>query len=452
MTSIIFRDVLLPNGWAHDVRIGFLNGRIDSVAPGALPQPGDVRFDIGIPGLPNLHCHAFQRGMAGLSEQRGRAADNFWTWREVMYRFLSRMRPEDVEAIAAQAYAEMLESGFTRVGEFHYLHHQPDGTPYADPAEMAARIAAAAAATGIGLTLLPCFYAHGSFGAAAPMPGQRRFISDLGGFARLLAASRQAVGGLAGAVVGVAPHSLRAVTHPELVAIAAMAPDGPVHIHAAEQTREVDDCVAWSGLRPVEWLLKHADIDARWCLIHATHMTPAETASLAATGAVAGLCPSTEANLGDGIFDGVGWLQAGGRFGIGTDSNIAIDAAAELRQLEYSQRLRHRARNVLSAGDGSSTARTLFDAALAGGAQALSAGACGIRVGASADLVALDGEHPALLGANCDQWLDGWVFAAARPAVSAVWVRGRQVVAGGCHVARTQIGLAYRRALARLAN
>jgi formimidoylglutamate deiminase len=317
---------------------------------------------------------------------------------------------------------------------------------------MASRIAAAAAAVGIGLTLLPCFYAHGGFGGAAPTPEQRRFVSNLDGFAKLLEASRCVVGTVAGAVVGVAPHSLRAVSGPELRALLAMASTGPIHIHASEQTGEVDECLAWSGLRPVAWLLQHADLDTRWCLVHATHMTSGETVSLAATGAVVGLCPLTEANLGDGIFDGVGWMRAGGRFGIGTDSNIAIDAAAELRQLEYSQRLRHRARNVLSAGERTSTGRALFEAALAGGAQALGAGISGIEVGASADLVALDPAHPSLLGANRDQWLDAWLFATTRSAVSAVWVNGQQVVADGCHRARAQVGAAYRRALAKLAG
>jgi formiminoglutamate deiminase len=450
MASIVFDDALLPDGWARDVRVIYADGLIVSVLPDASPGAEDSRFGIGIPGLSNLHSHAFQRGIAGLSEKRGPAADNFWTWREVMYRFLDRMTPEDVQAVAAHAYAEMLEGGFTRVGEFHYLHHQPDGSPYADPAEMAARIGAAADIAGIGLTLLPCFYAHGGFGGAIPMPGQRRFLNDLDGFARLLTASRDAIAGLSGAVVGVAPHSLRAVTPLELAEIAALMPDGPIHIHAAEQMREVQACVEWSGQRPVEWLLDHARLGAHWCLIHATHMTPAETARLAASGAVAGLCPVTEANLGDGIFDGPGWLEAGGRFGVGTDSNVLIDAAAELRQLEYAQRLGLRARNVLAGAEGHSTGRSLFDAALAGGAQALASGAYGLRNGAPADLVALDADHPGLAGAGGDQWLDGWIFAAARPAVAAVWVRGRQVVAEGRHVSHERIGGAFRRTLRRL--
>jgi formimidoylglutamate deiminase len=449
MISIVFGDALLPDGWARQVRVTFEDGVIVSIQPDVASSE-EERFGIGIPGLPNLHSHAFQRGMAGLSEVRGPVADDFWTWREVMYRFLDRMTAEDMEAVAAQAYAEMLEGGFTRVGEFHYLHHQPDGTVYADPAEMATRIAAAAETAGIGLTLLPCFYARGGFGGTGPIPGQRRFLCHLDAFARLLDASRQAIAGLAGAVIGVAPHSLRAVTPPELAAVVSMAPDGPIHIHAAEQIREVQACLEWSGQRPVEWLLDHADLDARWCVIHATHMAPPETARLAASGAVAGLCPVTEANLGDGIFDGPGWLKAAGRFGIGTDSNVLIDAAAELRQLEYSQRPAQRARNMFAGDPGHSTGRSLFDAALAGGAQALGIGAGGLRPGAPADMVALDVNHPALASRDGDQWLDAWIFAAARPAVEAVWVRGRRVVADGRHVARTRIDRAFRLALQRL--
>jgi formiminoglutamate deiminase len=401
----------------------------------------------------NLHSHAFQRAMAGLGERRGppeAGRDTFWTWREVMYRFLGRMTPYDVEAVAAQAYAEMLEGGFTRVGEFHYLHHQPDGTAYADPAEMAVRLAAAADKTGMGLTLLPCFYAHGGFGGAAPTPGQRRFLNDLDGFARLLDSSRRAISGLPGASHGIAPHSLRAVTPGELAHLAAMAPDLPMHIHVAEQVREVEDCLAWSGARPVEWLLDHAGLDGRWCLIHATHMTPQEVTRLAGTGAVAGLCPVTEANLGDGVFDGPGWLQAGGRSGIGTDSNVMIGAAAELRAMEYAQRLAGRARNVWAAAEGRSTGRCLFDAAFAGGCQALGVASPGLLPGAVADVVALAADHPALAERRGDALLDGWIFAATSPAIAAVWARGRQVVADGRHIARASIAQAFRQALKRL--
>lgn len=446
MASIVFAEALLPDGWADNVEVTIADGMIAAVTKNTA-QAGAPHFAIGIPGLPNLHSHAFQRGMAGLSEVRGPGADSFWTWREVMYGFLGRLTPEDVQAVAAQAYAEMLESGFTRVGEFHYLHHQPDGTAYADPAEMAARIAAASADVGIGLTLLPCLYAQGGFGGVAPTAGQCRFVNDLDQFMALHAASRRVVAGLPGAVLGVAPHSLRAVTPTDLTALAAL--DGPVHLHIAEQTAEVADCQRWSGQRPVEWLLAHIQVDPKWCLIHATHMTAAETAALAATGAVAGLCPVTEANLGDGIFNGLAWRDAGGRLGFGTDSNVLIGAAAELRQLEYSQRLAHRGRNVLAPAEGVSTGRFLFNAALAGGSQALGIAAHGICPGAPADLVALDGTHPALAGRG-DTLLDGWIFAAASPALSAVWVRGRQVVADGRHVARDRIAAAFRQTIRRL--
>ena len=285
--------------------------------------------------------------MSGLAERRGPGADNFWSWRETMYRFALDMTPDQVEAVAAQAYVEMLEAGFTRVGEFHYLHHAPDGRPYDDVAEMSARIVAAADATRIGLTLLPVFYAHSGFGGAPPGDAQRRFICDLDLYARLVERARGLVRTLDGADLGLAPHSLRAVTPGELEAVGALAPERPLHIHIAEQVAEVDACLAWSGARPVEWLLDHADVGPRWCLIHATHMTPDETRRLAASGAVAGLCPITEANLGDGLFNAPDFVGRGGRFGIGTDSNVQIALADELRLLEYGQRLFHRARNVL---------------------------------------------------------------------------------------------------------
>jgi formimidoylglutamate deiminase len=433
MTRLHFASVLLPSGWADDVQVVVSDGSITSVAIGVAPQSGDERHQLAIPGIASLHSHAFQRGMAGLAETRGNTADTFWTWREMMYRFALTMTPDDVESVATLLYVEMLERGFTRVGEFHYLHHDHDGAPYANPAEMATRIAQAAETTGIGLTLLPSFYAHGSFGGAAPHAGQRRFISSIDQFAKLMDAARKAVSTLHRANVGVAPHSLRAVTPAELAAIFPLAEGGPIHMHAAEQTREVEDCVAWSGRRPVEWLLEHAPVDRRWCLIHATHMTATEIAALATCGAVAGLCPVTEANLGDGIFPAREFCEAGGQFGIGTDSNILIGVADELRQLEYGQRLKHRERNVLSRGPGVSTGRVLFDAALAGGMQALAQTCAGIEQGARADIVTFDTAHPSLAGRRGDAVLDGWIFAAGEAAVDSVWTNGNKIVEGGRH-------------------
>jgi formimidoylglutamate deiminase len=316
---------------------------------------------------------------------------------------------------------------------------------------MATRIAEAADATGIGLTLLPCFYAHSTFGGAAPHPGQRRFICEVDQFAKLTTAVRQILRAMPGANVGVAPHSLRAVTPDELAAIVSLAEGGPFHIHAAEQIREVEDCLAWSGQRPVQWLLDHAPVDRRWCVIHATHMTPGETATLADRGAVAGLCPVTEASLGDGIFPAREFLDAGGRFGIGTDSNVLVGVADELRQLEYGQRLQHRQRNVLSGGPGISTGRALHDAALAGGAQALAQPLAGLRAGARAAIVSLDTTHPSLAGRSRDAVLDGWIFSAGGGAVSCVWAGGRKVVEGGRHRLRDSARNAFNAAVRRLA-
>jgi formimidoylglutamate deiminase len=447
--DFFFDQALLPSGWTRNVRLTVQEGVISAVDAGASPRAGDVRAALALPGLCNLHSHAFQRGMAGLAETRGPVGDTFWTWREVMYRFLDRLDPEMVEAITALAFAEMLEGGFTRVGEFHYLHQTPDGSPYADPAELTARIAAAADDTGIGLSFLPVFYAHADFGGAPPKPGQRRFIHDLDGFARLLEATRAMAGHFPDATVGVAPHSLRAVTPEELAALTAMGAGGPMHIHAAEQDKEVADCVAALGARPVEWLLANAGIDERWCLVHATQMTTAETLGLAARGAVAGLCPITEANLGDGIFPSLAYLEAGGRFGLGTDSNIQIDAAAELRSLEYAQRLALKGRNVLADEPGASTGISLFQKALAGGGQALGVSA-GFAVGAPADFFTLDADHPTLAARTGETIVDSWMFAAGRDAIDGVWRRGRQVVANGCHLNRAAIVQRYTAALRRL--
>lgn len=438
---------LLPDGWAGDVRLRIEGGRFAAVERGVSAQSGDERVAVAVPGLSNVHSHGFQRGMAGLTEYRGPEADNFWSWRELMYRFVARMTPDDVEAITARAYVDMLEGGFTRVGEFHYVHHEADGSPYADSAEMALRIAAAAETAGIALTLLPVFYAHGNFGGAAPTPGQRRFVTSLDQYARLIEASAAVIARLPDARLGVAPHSLRAVSPEELQRVVTLVPGAPVHIHAAEQVREVEECVAWSGARPVQWLLEHADVNSRWCLVHATHMTDAEIVPLARSGAVAGFCPVTEANLGDGIAPAASFMRAGGTLGIGTDSNVRISVSEELRQLEYSQRLRDRARNVLAEQSAHSTGRTLFAASHRGGERALGAGAApvGLSPGASADCVALDSAETV---SRDDVWLDRFVFADV--GIRDTWRAGRRVVANGRHVAREAVHARYRAALERL--
>lgn len=438
MTSIHVKSALTPAGWQKNVRMKIEDGRIVSVEASTTAQPSDERHDILVPGMPNLHSHAFQRGMAGLAETRGPGADSFWSWRNVMYRFALSMTPDHAEAVASQLYMEMLEAGFSRVGEFHYLHHDIDGRPYADISEMAQRIAAAASHTGIGLTLLPVFYAHSTFGGAAPNEGQRRFINTVESFERLLDGCRSAVKTLPDGRVGVAPHSLRAVTPDELAAVVAMTKDGPIHIHVAEQVKEVEDCIAWSGARPVEWLLDNAGLDGRWCLIHATHMTDNETQRMAESKAIAGLCPITEANLGDGTFNAVVFGEAGGKFGIGSDSNVLIGLPDELRQLEYSQRLEHRSRNVMAA-PGQSTGRALFDGAIEGGSISMAI-ETGIAAGKPADFVSLRAPDGDLTD---DAALDSWLFAnGTKP--DSVWVAGRKQVEGGRHHKRDEISARFR--------
>jgi formimidoylglutamate deiminase len=437
----------LPSGWAAQVRVQVEGSRIASVEAGVPVGAGDVRVDVLLPALSNLHSHSFQRAIAGRTEFRAAGQDSFWTWRETMYRFVDRLDPGQIEAIATMAFCEMLEAGFAAVGEFHYLHHGPGGVAYARPAELSHRIFAAAGETGIGLTHLPVFYRYGGAGRAALGGGQLRFGSDAEGFARLVDDARVGARDLPDdTVLGVAPHSLRAMGPEDLGAVLALAQGGPVHIHIAEQPREVEDIAAWLGARPVEWLLDNAAVGPDWCAIHATHMTDSEAARLAATGAVAGLCPITEANLGDGPFGGPRWLAAGGAFGVGSDSNVRITAAGELAMLEYSQRLRDLSRNVMVLGAGHAGAQ-LYLAAAEGGARALGRASGAIAAGRFADLLSLDGQHPALAGLEGEALLDGFVFAGGEAAVSDVWSAGRHMVSGGRHVARDAAESSWRAAM-----
>ncbi len=446
-TALIGRD------WADDVLIETdAQGRISAVTPG-VAAPADARRAAGpvVPGMPNLHSHAFQRAMAGLAERAGEnAADSFWTWRETMYGFLRQLGPDEVEAIAAQLYVEMLKGGYTGVAEFHYLHHDRDGRPYADRAELSQRILAAAHGAGIRLTHLPVLYAHAGFGGQAPADGQRRFINDVDGIRAIMSAVAATAKDDPLVGVGLALHSLRAVTPDELTA----AIDGletPIHIHIAEQTKEVDDCLAWCGKRPVELLTSVTTLDPRWCLIHATHMTPAETAEVAKSGAVAGLCLTTEANLGDGLFPAPDYLAAGGRFGVGSDSHIGVSASEELRLMEYGQRLGLRQRNRLRL-DGASIGAGLYRAAARGGAQAFGVAAGEIAVGQVADLVVLDGDSPKLVERRGDLILDSYVFAGDNGLVRDVIVGGHLVVEGSRHRDEAGILGRYRAAMAKLSG
>ncbi|MCW6507979.1 formimidoylglutamate deiminase [Lichenifustis flavocetrariae] len=451
MTRLYFDRALLQDGWRDQVTVTVSgDGQIVGVESGTAPSADTDRVKgVALPGVGNLHSHTFQRGFAGLTERRGVEDDHFWTWREAMYNFVGHLVPEDVEAVAAMAFVEMIESGFTAVAEFHYLHHGAEGQPYGDPAELSRRIVAAAATTGIGLTLLPVFYAHSGFDGGPPTPGQRRFVCDLDLFARLHASAGDAVSTLPIGGIGIAPHSLRAVTMEELTYLLGLHGSGAVHIHIAEQEREIAECLAVTGERPVDWLLSHIAIDRRWCLVHATHMTEDETRRFGRTGAVAGLCPITESNLGDGIFPLTSFLRADGRYGVGSDSNVQISLRDELRTLCYSQRLRDRARNRVATPHRSS-GRVLFEAAAAAGAQALSLPIGAIAPGARADIIVLDPDDPTLVGRDGDTVLDAWIFASTHSPVSEVYLGGRRVVERGRHIGRAAVEAAFRRVMHRL--
>ncbi|KGJ07479.1 formimidoylglutamate deiminase [Paracoccus sphaerophysae] len=446
MTAIHAAQALLPQGWASDVTVSLgPDGRISAATPDSAAPADAVRVGVLLPAPANTHSHAFQRAMAGLTERRGQGSDSFWTWRTLMYRFVDVITPEQLQAIAAFVQIEMLEAGFGASVEFHYLHHQPDGTPHDDIAEMSARIAAAAGQSGIGLTLLPVMYQYGGCDRRPLAGGQLRFGNDLDRFGRLVDGARRALSALPDARLGVAPHSLRAVAAQDFAALAALT-DGPIHLHLAEQQPELDEVLAAYGARPAEWALANLDLSPRWCPIHITQMLPHETEALAATGAIAGLCPLTEASLGDGIFDGVRWLGAGGAISVGSDSNIRISLAEELRQLETSQRLRDHSRAALATPE-LSTGRRMFQAVAEGGAQAAGRDSGAIRPGALGDLLALDMSHPDLDGLAGDTILDSFAMAGGSDMVGEVWSGGRHVVRDGRHVRRHEIEAAYRTAV-----
>lgn len=460
MTQQLFwaHDALLPEGWARDVRMTIENGIFTEVrANAALDGATAINAPV-VPGMPNLHSHAFQRAMAGLTERVGPTGDNFWTWRELMYRFLERITPEDNAAIAAQVYVELLKAGYTSVAEFHYLHQDPSGCTYANPAEMSEKIVSAAMEAGISLTLLPVFYAHANFGGMPPSPGQRRFIHTAASFDSLLhhcvSLQRHGASQQVFRRVGVAPHSLRAVTPAELqhvvASLTAHDATAPIHIHAAEQQKEIDDCLAWSGVRPVEWLLANAGVDARWCLVHATHLSDDEATRLATSRAVAGLCPTTEANLGDGVFSANTYLAAGGAWGLGGDSHVGVDPFRELALLEYGQRLRAERRNVLATPGCASIGQGLYQQALQGGARALGQRIGAIAVGACADFMTLNRDDPALVDRDVDGLLDAAIFGPARHPVRDVMVGGVWVVREGHHAHEETIFARYRATLRKL--
>lgn len=450
MKTIWAEKTLTAEGWMADVRIDIgADGRIETISRNVAAK--GYKTGILLPAPANLHSHSFQRAMAGMTEACGPDAhDSFWTWRTLMYRFLDHLQPDDIEAIAAFAQMEMLEAGYAAVAEFHYVHHQPGGAPYDDVAELSSRIAAAASETGIGLTLLPVLYEQGGCDGRPLEGGQLRFANDAESFSRLYEGAAAAIASLPDdARLGFAAHSLRAVSREGLTASLALAPDGPIHIHIAEQQAEVDEVKTAWGRRPVEWLFDNHDVDQRWCLVHATQMEPHETKALAHSGAVAGLCPNTESNLGDGIFDGARYFENNGRFGVGTDSNVRISLAEELRMLEYTQRLRDQARAVLATPE-ASTGRFLLEGAARGGAQAAGRNSGVIEIGRDADFFALDRNAINLFDKEEDAILDSYIFAGDDRLITDVWSAGRHVVTDGRHIKRDGITSRYRSILETL--
>ena len=429
----------LSDGWAERVLLEVDDtGSIAAISRDLTECPHDAEKLRGpvLPGMANLHSHAFQRAFAGYTEQRSAGDDNFWSWRQVMYDFVAKVTPEQAQTVAEQLYIEMLKAGYTAVGEFHYLHHDPDGNPYASLSEMSERILAAAAASGIAITHLPVLYVQGGFGVQPANAEQRRFVNDIDQFSTLLQKLFADYRREPNVRIGIAPHSLRAVTEQQLKDVLAVLDQldssAPVHIHIAEQTAEVDASLAWCGARPVAWLLDHFGPDERWCLVHATHMIDDELEQLATSGATAGLCPTTEANLGDGVFPADAFLERGGQFGIGSDSNVSVSPIEELRTLEYSQRFVHRRRAILAPAGGSVGAH-LYAAAATGGANALGLRSGKIETGYRADLVVIDDQTPVLINKPGDTLLDAMVFAGNSNPVSDVLVAGKWVVRDGYH-------------------
>lgn len=441
MPDFLAKAALLPQGWTDNVLISVdAAGIITGIGAGHDASAAQILDGPVLPGMPNLHSHAFQYAMAGLAEHSTDPANSFWSWRKAMYGFLETFGPDELEGIATSLYQNMLRAGYTQVAEFHYLHHQPGGRPYDDRACLARCMVRAARKAGIGITLLPVLYAHAGFGGQVPEGAQRRFINSADQMIDMVSSLYQEFEADPDVRIGLALHSLRAVS-PDMIAEAVSAvhridPHMPIHIHAAEQTKEVEDCQAWCGQRPVEWLLDHCEIDSRWCLIHATHMTEDETRALARSGAVAGLCPTTEANLGDGLFNLPSYLRHGGQFGIGSDSHISVNMIEELRWLEYGQRLTQRQRLVARSESGGHTGAFLYQAALAGGAQALGTRSGQIAVGCRADFLVLDGENPALRDKAGDFIQDAMIFATNSTPV-------KDVYTGGCAVVRDFRAVSY---------
>lgn len=448
-----FTTAWLPSGWARNVVISVdPGGDIVDIAADDVVSTARMVNGAAIPGMPNVHSHAFQRAMAGLAERRGaNSGDSFWSWRETMYEQAGRMTPECLNAIAAQLYADMLKAGYTAVCEFHYLHNQPDGEPYDDRTVMCQSLMDAAATSGIGLTLLPTLYQTSDFGGAPPTQRQLQFTLETERYVELIDVLRRSVQNSAQLETGIAFHSLRAVPPAAMRDVLAAQRDvNVIHIHVAEQQREVVSAQQHLGCRPIEWLLEHANLDHRWCLVHATHTTPSEIEGMAAAKAVIGLCPTTEGNLGDGFFPLESWLAAGGAFAIGSDSQISLSPGEELRWLEYQARLARQQRNVLATQDEPSVGARLWRHACEAGARVTGRKVGALEVGRRADIVVLDLNAPVFAGRRDDEIIDTFVFAGPGNAVRDVMVGGRWLVQEGRHFAETAVSAGYKRAVQKV--
>jgi formimidoylglutamate deiminase len=454
MPSLFAADALLPSGWARDVLLEWDDaGTLTRVQPGA-PAQGPRAAGAVLPGMTNVHSHAFQRAMAGLAETRGHPTDDFWTWREEMYRLVGRIDPQDLEAIALELYIELLKHGYTTVAEFHYLHHDRDGRPYANRAEMAERVVAAGRSAGIALTILPVLYAHGGLGHKPLAAAQRRFASDPAFVLELL--RELAAFHLPDPLlrIGAAPHSVRAVDALLLTELAAGCADFdasmPIHMHVSEQMGEVAECLETHGTTPFAWIRDVVEVDRRWCLIHATHLTRLELRDAAGDGACVGLCPMTEANLGDGIFELAPWLEAEAPWAIGGDSHVCVSPFEELRALEYSQRLRHRVRNVAASEGAPDVAANLWRGAAEGGARASGHPAGVLAAEHRADLVVLDGADLDFEGLCASERLGVALFSGNSNRVRDVFVGGRAVIEAGRHAEEERAAAEFRLALRRV--
>ena len=462
-SKFILQSAMLPNGWAKDVFLEVDHGgNVIQLQPDTVSSESAQKVNGAvIPGIPNCHSHAHQRAMAGLGEKASieggkKATDSFWTWRVAMYHYLQRIKPEDLYTIAKMLYLEMLKAGYTNIAEFQYLHHDLNGNAYANRAEMTLQCMQAAADVGIGFTALPVLYQYGGFGSQPALEGQKRFLNDAEGFCRivenLFIAAKDSGND---ASVGIAPHSLRAISEEllsEVIDSLSTKPLAAIHVHVAEQTKEVDDCLQWSKQRPVQWMMDRFDVDHNWCAIHATHMDEMETMKLAQSGAVAGLCPTTEGNLGDGFFNFVDFTDHNGCWAIGSDSHISISAVEELRWLEYGQRLFYRQRNIAAQSATANTGTALLKSALQGGGQSSGRNIGQLEIGSRADFVVLDTMHPRLFGRTEDDLIDSWIFSGNENSVKDVYIGGKKVIDNGQHEQQEYIESEFRNVISQLSD